>query len=98
MDEDFKSMELLFVEEVAAYLKFSTAYIYRLCKEKKIPHVNYGRHIIFRKCDLFSWLGSMVCYEPRDDGMRSMSVKEAVDEAGIIWKRWLMKRTTGIFV
>lgn len=33
----------------------------RLAKEKKIPHINYGRHILFRKIDLFNWLGSMVC-------------------------------------
>ena len=55
-----ENMELLSVEEAAAYLKFSTAYLYRLAKEKKIPHVNYGRHIIFRKKDLYDWLGAMV--------------------------------------
>lgn len=55
-----ENMELLSVEEAAAYLKFSTTYLYRLAKEKKIPHVNYGRHIIFRKKDLYDWLGAMV--------------------------------------
>ena len=61
MDELNKdNMELLSVEEAAAYLKFSTTYLYRLAKEKKIPHVNYGRHIIFRKKDLYDWLGAMV--------------------------------------
>ena len=61
MDEVTKeNMELLSVEEAAAYLKFSTTYLYRLAKEKKIPHVNYGRHIIFRKKDLYDWLGAMV--------------------------------------
>ena len=61
MDELNKdNMELLSVEEAAAYLKFSTTYLYRLAKEKKIPHVNYGRHIIFRKKDLYEWLGAMV--------------------------------------
>ena len=61
MDEVTKeNMELLSVEEAAAYLKFSTAYLYRLAKEKKIPHINYGRHIIFRKKDLYDWLGTMV--------------------------------------
>ena len=66
MADDSDSMELLSVEEAAAYLKFSTTYLYRLCREKKIPHVNYGRHIIFRKADLFNWLGKMVEYEPDD--------------------------------
>ena len=61
MDElNNDNMELLSVEEAAAYLKFSTTYLYRLAKEKKIPHVNYGRHIIFRKKDLYDWLGAMV--------------------------------------
>ena len=61
MDEVTKeNMELLSVEEAAAYLKFSTTYLYRLAKEKKIPHVNYGRHIIFRKKDLYDWLGALV--------------------------------------
>ena len=60
MADDEKNMELLSVEEAAAYLKFSTTYLYKLCKEKKIPHVNYGRHIIFRKTDLYEWLGTMV--------------------------------------
>ena len=63
MADDEKNMELLSVEEAAAYLKFSTTYLYKLCKEKKIPHVNYGRHIIFRKADLYEWLGTMVVYE-----------------------------------
>ena len=63
MADDSDSMELLSVEEAAAYLRFSTTYLYRLCKEKKIPHVNYGRHIIFRKSDLYEWIGSMVVYE-----------------------------------
>ena len=63
MDEpDEKNLDLLSVEEAAAYLKFSTAFLYKLCKENKIPHVNYGRHIIFRKTELYNWLGSMVTY------------------------------------
>ena len=32
------NMELFSVEEAAAYLKFSTTYLYRLAREKKIPH------------------------------------------------------------
>ena len=67
MTDDEKNMELLSVEEAAAYLKFSTTYIYKLCKEKKIPHVNYGRHIIFRKSDLYEWLGAMVVCKPAEN-------------------------------
>ena len=61
-EPDEKNLDLLSVEEAAAYLKFSTTFLYKLCKENKIPHVNYGRHIIFRKTDLYNWLGSMVTY------------------------------------
>ena len=66
MTDDEKNMELLSVEEAAAYLKFSTTYIYKHCKEKKIPHVNYGRHIIFRKSDLYEWLGAIVVCKPAE--------------------------------
>lgn len=61
MENKKLEMDVLSVDEAAAYLKFSRAYLYRLAKEKKIPHINYGRHILFRRIDLFNWLGSMVC-------------------------------------
>ena len=76
MADESKCMELLSVEEAADYLKFSTTYLYKLCREKKIPHVNYGRHIIFRKIDLFDWIGSMVVYEP------SVILNDVDDEPG----------------
>ena len=60
-EKEIENMDLLSVEEAAAYLKFSTTFLYRLAREKKIPHVSYGRHIIFRKTDLYNWLGTMVC-------------------------------------
>lgn len=56
MTEDCKNMELLSPEEAANYLGLSVSYLYKLCKTGKIPHVNYGRHIIFRKADLYNWL------------------------------------------
>ena len=59
-ENEKKCMELLTVEEAAVYLNFSKTYIYRLARANMIPHVNYGRHIIFRKEDLYNWLGSMV--------------------------------------
>ena len=65
MSDDTKCMDLMSVEEAAAYLRFSKTYLYRLCRAKKIPHVNYGRHILFRKTDLYDWIGSMVVYEPQ---------------------------------
>ena len=61
MNEDEKeNMDLLSVKEAAAYLNFSMPFLYRLAREKKIPHVSFGRHIIFRKSDLYNWLGTMV--------------------------------------
>ena len=65
-EPDEKNLDLLSVEDAAAYLKFSTAFLYKLCKENKIPHVNYGRHIIFRKTDLYEWLGTMVVCKPAE--------------------------------
>ena len=66
-ENENQNMELLSVEEAAAYLKFSTTFLYRLAREKKIPHVSYGRHIIFRKADLYDWLGNMVCVVRNDN-------------------------------
>lgn len=54
MKDEKTEMDILTVEEAASYLKFSRTYLYRLAKEKKIPHINYGRHILFRRADLFS--------------------------------------------
>lgn len=59
-ENEKQSMELMTVEEASVYLHFSKTYLYRLAKAKMIPHVNYGRHIIFRKEDLYEWIGSMV--------------------------------------
>ncbi len=56
--------DLLSVDEAAAYLKFSRNYIYKLASENKIPHANFGRHLIFRKIDLFNWIGSMSNFVP----------------------------------
>ena len=59
-ENEKNEMILMTVEEASVYLHFSKAYLYRLAKADMIPHVNYGRHIIFRKEDLYEWLGSMV--------------------------------------
>ena len=64
MADNSETMELLTPEEAAKYLGFSVPYLYKLCKDKKIPHVNYGRHLIFRKADLYNWIGSLVVYAP----------------------------------
>lgn len=63
MAETNQNMDILSVDEAAEYLKFSKPYLYKLAKENKIPHIDYGRHILFRRIDLFNWLGSMVTYE-----------------------------------
>ena len=46
--EKENEMILMTVEEASVYLHFSKAYVYRLAKANLIPHVNYGRHVIFR--------------------------------------------------
>ena len=55
-----ENLDLMNVEEAAAYLNFSTTYLYRLAKENAIPHMNFGRHILFRKADLYAWVGSKI--------------------------------------
>lgn len=59
-----ENMDVMNVEEAAAYLKFSTTFLYRLCRQQLIPHVSYCRHILFRKADLYAWLGTMVTPGP----------------------------------
>lgn len=63
MAETNQNMDILSVDEAAEYLKFSKHYLYKLAKENKIPHIDYGRHILFRRIDLVNWLGSMVTYQ-----------------------------------
>jgi len=55
-----RNMEVLTAEEAADYLHFSKTYIYRLARANMIPHISYGRHVLFRKEDLYEWMGSMV--------------------------------------
>lgn len=64
MAEQNLNMDILSADEAAEYLKFSKPYLYKLAKENKIPHIDFGRHILFRRIDLFNWLGSMVTYQP----------------------------------
>ncbi len=59
-ESEKNDMTLMTVEEASAYLHFSRTYIYRLARANIIPHMNYGRHLLFRKVDLFEWVGSMV--------------------------------------
>ena len=84
MAEEKLNMDVMNVEEAAAYLRFSTTYLYRLAREKKIPHVNYGRHIIFRKVDLFNWLGKMVNDEAQAEvQLVNTDIEKAITEAQI---------------
>ncbi len=59
-EEKSENLDLLSAEEAAIYLGFSVDYIYRLARANRIPHVNFGRRFIFRKTDLYNWVGTMV--------------------------------------
>ena len=59
-ENEKENLELLTVGEASAYLKFSTTYLYRLARQKLIPHMNYGRRILFRKADLYEWVGTKI--------------------------------------
>jgi excisionase family DNA binding protein len=57
--EDRDNMDILDVKEAAQYLKCSTSKIYGQVKRGIIPFVRNEGNIIFRKLDLFRWLGTM---------------------------------------
>jgi len=52
------ALEILNVDEAAQYLRCSKSNLYHRVKAGTIPHVKMGGRILFKKDDLYSWLGS----------------------------------------
>ncbi|MGB3208047.1 MAG: GNAT family N-acetyltransferase [Crinalium sp.] len=50
-----KSDDLMSVEEVVEYLEISRPSVYKLTREGKIPYQKVGRHLEFRKEDIYRW-------------------------------------------
>ncbi|MFD1708914.1 helix-turn-helix domain-containing protein [Siminovitchia sediminis] len=49
----------LTVKEVSAYLDISTDFVYKLVREKQIPHVKIGSRILFKKTSIERWLNEI---------------------------------------
>ncbi|MGN6804056.1 MAG: helix-turn-helix domain-containing protein [Ginsengibacter sp.] len=63
--------EFITVKDASLLTKYSPPSIYRLCKQKEIPHHKQGNKILFKKDELISWL---------NDG-RQKTVKEITADA-----------------
>ncbi|WP_254843983.1 helix-turn-helix domain-containing protein [Virgibacillus dokdonensis] len=47
------------VKEMAVYLDLSTDFVYKLCREKKIPHIKIGTRTMFKKESIDKWLSDL---------------------------------------
>jgi excisionase family DNA binding protein len=47
---------LLKAQDVAQRIGMRTEYVYRLCREKRIPHIRLGRSVRFRAESLERWM------------------------------------------
>jgi excisionase family DNA binding protein len=56
MADKFDDKEILNIEEAAEYLSFGRRTIYKLIKEKKIPHKKVLNKFRFVKQDLKDWV------------------------------------------
>jgi excisionase family DNA binding protein len=80
--------ELMTIEELEHYLRFTRKTIYRLCKEGSIPAIKIGRKWRFDKEAIDEWLhhgvdGARKCILVIDDDEFILSVfKETLEEAG----------------
>jgi excisionase family DNA binding protein len=50
--------DLFTVEQLREYLSCSRGFVYRLMKDHKLPHVQLGRRIYFRKKDVDKFMES----------------------------------------
>lgn len=56
---------VLSIEMAAKYLTISRCYLYALVKGSFIPYTKIGKRIVFRKGDLYKWLGMNVVQPKR---------------------------------
>ena len=55
LDED-DPFELLTAEEVARWLRLTTAWVYTQTRSDRIPHVTFGRYVRYRRSAIAQWL------------------------------------------
>lgn len=49
----------LTVKEIATFLDLSADFIYKLCREKKIPHIKIGSRLLFKIESIERWLSEL---------------------------------------
>lgn len=49
---------LLTIDEAAAYLKIAKKTLYQYTSRRIIPYIKPGKHLLFKKADLLTWLNS----------------------------------------
>ncbi|MDR0548266.1 MAG: helix-turn-helix domain-containing protein [Deltaproteobacteria bacterium] len=61
---DAKTADVLTSDELAAFLKISTSTVYKLARADKIPAQKIGRHWLFKKGAIESWLEEIRAIKP----------------------------------
>lgn len=49
---------LMTSDELASRLKLSRAHIYRMARERRIPHTRIGTHLRFDRAEIEQWLAT----------------------------------------
>lgn len=72
---------LMRVEDAAAFLGVKTSYVYRMSRERKIPHYKSrgGKLIYFRREDLEAWM--MGCFVEPQSSVEATAEKRALTES-----------------
>ncbi len=82
--------EVMNIEEAGKYLGVSKMWLYKACKEGKIPHTRFGKKYVFYKETLDEWLKEMTQakravslepYKPEGSRGRSKRQEEPKEEA-----------------
>ncbi len=61
----FRDKEILNIEEAAAFLTISPAYLYRLINEGAVPCARLGKRAVFVRSALLDWVLEQVGYSPK---------------------------------
>ena len=71
---------LMRVEDAAQFLGVKTSYVYRMIRDRKIPHYKSrgGKLIYFRKEDLEAWM--MGCFVEPQSSVEATAEKRSISE------------------
>jgi excisionase family DNA binding protein len=64
MNSDHRSLgngddPLIDAQEVARLLDMSVDYVWKLCRENRIPHLRFGRNLRFRRSAVLDWFAQL---------------------------------------